>query len=763
MDFKIKSSPSLQRSESQRLNPSLAIQKMPELPKTPEEREKAFKANMRSMSMPELPALPDAKKINASIDIVPPESMLQEKNAVPVSPKGLVVALEKLAPVEPDVRPQTTAEPPPKLDNQQLQTILNDGLKDVQSIQDFTGTHAKINNLMNETHHLGLRLDVNQAMLKKIEDKIHEKEKKYNSPLYQVAHRLGFVNRHEKLQLLEAQLKNPAQDMRALVASQKSQIDLLKIKLKSLEQQQIHQATQGTDVGRNFITQNIDNKALVWSLSTKSKTQLQEDCALAVLNNHPQAGELMATYTQQLARYEHRLELYNNLKEKVAFMNTVSRNFNNKATELMKTDPDAANELIIRMTKEADNYRANVINPLALAYDPNAIDPSGKLTINVKKPFPDAPPTMYKFLPPEGQTMVENMVKGLQASLPSRILDNTSVMINGKTYTDKQKIAEAGFAEIFAYKGEDGSKIVVKVPLKKHLSEEEFQAKILSESGRELDNHYHAMGVNGEGHPNMVKLVGAIATEHGPLIAMEYVDSGNTHNFVNHILPEMLANGTISQTSQNSVNKLVLLQMMQGMEHMHARGMSHMDVKPDNFFLTSDGTVKVADFGMSKTVDEFQAKRSDRGDLPLYLAPELVADYNLYEKYTHGKAITNKADVWSVGIIAHEMFLNSNPFDDKFMYRVEEKLGAFAKDVNNLVRKPMDDQPLTAMDDFLNKMLHPDPNQRMTFAQARKHPFMQDIFQDGQVKPEIQQLLKAMSQNPQDQETIARLNQTVGG
>ena len=97
----------------------------------------------------------------------------------------------------------------------------------------------------------------------------------------------------------------------------------------------------------------------------------------------------------------------------------------------------------------------------------------------------------------------------------------------------------------------------------------------------------------------------------------------------------------------------------------HAQGIVHRDLKPSNLFLTrrSDGTplVKVLDFGISKSTNaeqervmgELTAERSVLGT-PFYMSPEQVRD---------AKKVDQRTDIWSLGLILHELLSASPAFE----------------------------------------------------------------------------------------------------
>src|SRR5439155_6265572 len=113
-----------------------------------------------------------------------------------------------------------------------------------------------------------------------------------------------------------------------------------------------------------------------------------------------------------------------------------------------------------------------------------------------------------------------------------------------------------------------------------------------------------------------------------------------------------------------------VLQASEAIAEAHAIGLVHRDLKPANLFISqrADGSplVKLLDFGISKAVAGFDADAA-RQDLtatsgtmvsPLYMAPEQVRS---------AKTVDARADVWSLGVILHELLAGTPPFRGETM------------------------------------------------------------------------------------------------
>lgn len=146
-------------------------------------------------------------------------------------------------------------------------------------------------------------------------------------------------------------------------------------------------------------------------------------------------------------------------------------------------------------------------------------------------------------------------------------------------------------------------------------------------------------------------------------------------------------------------------EILEGMSHIHAQGICHRDLKPDNIFLDSKGNVKIGDFGLAAIVIDLhyqmdlsnQTRTSQKVGIsqasfvgtPLYAAPEL-----------RGKNYDPKVDLYSLGIIFFEMC--SPPFSTQSERIINitslreakfELLEEMDKNKSNLIKQLLDKDP----------------------------------------------------------------------
>ncbi|CAK5059378.1 unnamed protein product [Meloidogyne enterolobii] len=146
-----------------------------------------------------------------------------------------------------------------------------------------------------------------------------------------------------------------------------------------------------------------------------------------------------------------------------------------------------------------------------------------------------------------------------------------------------------------------------------------------------------------------------------------------------------------------------IFQVADALNYCHSKKIIHRDIKPENILLCDDEQIRIADFGWA--VHAMNRRKTMCGTLD-YLPPEMIF------KMHHDE----KVDYWSVGVLCYEFLTGKPPFetdDQKHTYkRITNVEYVFPRHVSK-----------GAMD-LISRLLRKDPNQRMTFEQLLKHPWI---------------------------------------
>lgn len=168
-------------------------------------------------------------------------------------------------------------------------------------------------------------------------------------------------------------------------------------------------------------------------------------------------------------------------------------------------------------------------------------------------------------------------------------------------------------------------------------------------------------------------------------------------------------------------------QLINAVGYMHSKGVGHRDIKPENILLSSDGDLKLADFGMA-TLFEYHGKRKMAVTLcgsPPYVAPEVISCSTHDGAKGPGYA-ADMADIWSCGVVLFVLLAGNTPWSKPVEGRDEYgRLNEYSEYVNTNGRP--DDELWAGLPSellsLLRGMMKIDVNSRFSLEDVRRHPW----------------------------------------
>ncbi len=149
-------------------------------------------------------------------------------------------------------------------------------------------------------------------------------------------------------------------------------------------------------------------------------------------------------------------------------------------------------------------------------------------------------------------------------------------------------------------------------------------------------------------HPNVIDIIDSGVTQNGvPFVVMELLEGGN--------LKEMLLLAPDKQIPFREAVEM-LLQISEGIAALHEKGIIHRDIKPGNIIFDEDGTPKVTDLGLARSVNEdFSLTKTGMClGTPYYMSPEQV----------RCEPVSLASDIYSLSVLAYEIVMGHRPYEE---------------------------------------------------------------------------------------------------
>ena len=201
--------------------------------------------------------------------------------------------------------------------------------------------------------------------------------------------------------------------------------------------------------------------------------------------------------------------------------------------------------------------------------------------------------------------------------------------------------------------------------------------------------------------PNIVQLLDVVSnpTDGTLSICLEYMNGGSLQDIVD-------AGGIQNEVVLRGISK----QMLVGLKHLHDLRVIHRDLKPSNALISSKGVVKLADFGLARTLEQGNTLADSFVGTFDYMSPERMM----------GGQYSFLSDVWALGLTIHATAIGQYPYKDSGR-------GYWAL-LNAIQERPVPLPPASQFSyefiDFTKKLCAKDPVLRSDCSALLKHPFL---------------------------------------
>ena len=289
-----------------------------------------------------------------------------------------------------------------------------------------------------------------------------------------------------------------------------------------------------------------------------------------------------------------------------------------------------------------------------------------------------------------------------------------------KDYQKIEKLGSGAYGTVYKALMKKNQKIVAVKRIKINLDTEGIPSSALREISILRNLH----------HENIEKILDIITTDTKLYMVLEFIEF-DLQSFFEKLSQEP----KITNYSHEELIKIILKQILKGVEYLHSKKIIHRDLKPQNVLINKELTIKLADFGLSRKLS-FEKRPYTQEVLSLwYRAPELLLGSNIYNE---------AIDIWSIGcifgflILKNTLFEGENEIDQ--LNKIMKFLGTpnfsqipyyYNFNLNNyqFMYYPQSDfrEKFNNFDengiDLLKKMLNYDPELRISCKEALAHPY----------------------------------------
>uniref|UniRef100_A0A8C2J988 Myosin IIIB n=1 Tax=Cyprinus carpio TaxID=7962 RepID=A0A8C2J988_CYPCA len=232
-------------------------------------------------------------------------------------------------------------------------------------------------------------------------------------------------------------------------------------------------------------------------------------------------------------------------------------------------------------------------------------------------------------------------------------------------------------------------------------------------------------------HPNVVKFFGMFYKSDelsgGQLwLVLELCNGGSVTDLIKGLLMR-------GKRLEEPIISYILYGALLGLQHLHNNRIIHRDVKGNNILLTTDGGVKLVDFGVSAQLTSARLRRNTSVGTPFWMAPEVIACEQQYD-YSYDA----RCDVWSLGITAIELADGDPPLAEMHPVKALFKI---PRNPSPTLRHP--EHWCRSFSHFIAQCLIKDFETRPSVTHLLEHPFIKQAHgKDTSLRQQLSVLIR---------------------
>ncbi|XP_019157768.1 PREDICTED: mitogen-activated protein kinase kinase 5-like [Ipomoea nil] len=287
------------------------------------------------------------------------------------------------------------------------------------------------------------------------------------------------------------------------------------------------------------------------------------------------------------------------------------------------------------------------------------------------------------------------------ATLPT-LLPNHPINISELEWSYHDFIGFGGFCDVYkAFHPPSGNNYALKLQLTVTLGDDVVRQHF----NREIEL------LPNLDHPNIIKFFGYMIDDEDDFrtqLLLEYMDLGSLE---------------LKHFPNEAYLSAVAKQILSGLNYLHTRGIVHLDIKPANLLLNSQGRVKIADFGTWKILNykSMETCKLSPGTAE-YMSPERIHDLLLKQGLPEAHAYAG--DIWSLGLSIWELYVGKYPLGD----HLKGNLAAVKSAISEWELMPlvmlMPDTTSLELRNFIARCLEIHPENRLRAGDLLGHPFI---------------------------------------